>query len=137
MKSVIVILALGLLLSSPISVKAQEVKQSDQPHFSEKDNTTAVKSKLVKVKETQPIKDVEKLNKKEGLYHIIVLTKDQKKESIWVELEPGEQKYVTIKLDNSHKKSVSIRLEDERKPNPIRVSPHDRLSQLMLQPISF
>lgn len=137
MKSVIVILSLGLLLSSPISVKAQEVKQSDQPHFSKEDNATAVKSKLVKVKETQPMNNVEKLNKKEGLYHIIVLTKDQKKESIWVELEPGEQKYVTIKLDNSHKKSVSIRLEDERKPNPIRVSPHDRLSQLMLQPISF
>ena len=132
-----VFLTMGLLLFLTVSVKAQEVKQSDQTHPSKENNTIVVRSKLAKIKETQPMNDTENLNNKEGLYHIVVLTKGQKKESIWVELEPGEQKYITIELDNGQKKSVSIRLEDERKPNLIRLSPYDRLSQLVLQPISF
>jgi ribosomal protein S8 len=137
MKRIIVILVAGLLLSLPVLGKAQEINLSNQSHFSKKKNTIETKSKLTKIKETQPMGDIENLSNKEGFYQIIVVTKGQKKENIWVELEPGEKKYITIELDNGRKKSVSIRLEDEKKPNSIRLKSYNRLSQLMLQPISF
>jgi hypothetical protein len=137
MKRIIVILVAGLLLSLPVLGKTQEVNLSNQSRFYKKKNTIETKSKLAKIKETQPMGDIENLSNKEGLYQIIVVTKGKKKENIWVELEPGEKKYFTIELDNGRKKSVSIQLEDERKPNPIRLKSYNRLSQLMLQPISF
>lgn len=137
MKRSVVVLTIGLILFLPLLVAAQEVAPSDQMPLSDKDNSIAASPKLAQKQESNILNKTENFNDKEDLYHIVVLTKGNKKESIWVELKPGEQKYVTIELDNGRKKSVSIRLEDEKKSHPIRLSPYERLSQLMLQPISF
>jgi hypothetical protein len=145
MKRLSVILTMGfmgLLLLLPISINAQDVKQQnvkqiDQTNASKLNNTIVVGPKLIKRKVTKPIKATEDPNNHDGLYHIIVLTKGNKKESLWVELKAGEQKYITIRLDNGTQKDVSILLNDKEQPVPIRSGPYDRLSRLTLQPISF
>ena len=140
MKRLIIILTMGfmgLLLFLPISINAQDVKQPGQTNFSKTDSIIVVGSKLTKKKVTQPMKDTGDLNNHEGLYHIVVLTKGHKKESLWVELKQGEQKYITIRLDNGTQKDVSILLNDKKQFRPIRSGSYDRLSRLTLQPISF
>jgi hypothetical protein len=135
MKRLTMILTAGLLLLLPISISAQEinVKQSDQTNKIKADNTSGVGSKKV----TKPVKETENLNDNEGLYHVVVMTKGHKKESLWVELKPGERKYITIRLDNGINKDVSILLNDKKQSLPVRFGPYDHLSQLTLQPISF
>jgi hypothetical protein len=128
---------IGLLLFIPISINAQDVKPLDQTNASKLKSTIVVGPKLMKKKVTKPIKNSKDLNNHEELYHIVVLTKGHKKESLWVELKPGEQKYITIRLDNGTSKDVSILLNDKKQSMPIKFGPYDRSSRLTLQPISF
>lgn len=137
MKRLTMILTTGLLLFLPISINAQDIIQPAPTNSTIADDTNVVGSKSTKKKVTKPVKETEDLNDNEGLYHVVVLTKGHKKESLWVELMPGEQKYITIRLDNGIKKNVSILLNDKKQSMPISFGSYDHLSRLTLQPISF
>jgi hypothetical protein len=120
---------------------AQEDKQTNKTEkASIQDKTSAPKAKTAKHLKlsNQSASDAKSPKKdKEGLYHIMVTTEKNERESLWVELNEGEQKYVLIKLDNSSQEKISIQLNDDKRTEMIKIPRSDEFSRLVLQPISF
>ena len=143
MKKIIIILSILTTFFLPMSATAQEEHIPTKRTEAIKTGTSAsVKpvlgdSNLPKQSNVSPKDEAIDFNNSDGLYHIVITTQGKKRESIWVELDHGEQKYITIKLDNGSKKDVSIQLNDTRQTVTMMTSPYNKLSKLTLQPISF
>jgi len=142
----LIILILGCFIIFPCETMAQD-NNSKKPAHSFKENRM---NNMSQKKEDGDVSDPKNLSpqdqpeepiKKDGLYHIVITTQDQKSQDIWIKLDKGEEKFVTIKLDNGTKKRVSIQLDDEKQAGsyefPPYKPPYGRISQLTLQPISF
>lgn len=143
MKKIITMLAVLTTVSLPISTTAQEERLPTERGEAIKSNTAAFvkpalgNSKFPKPSDESTQDETIDLKNSNGLYHIVITAQGKKRESIWVELDHGEQKFITIKLDNGSKKDVSIQLNNERQTVTMMTSPYNKLSKLTLQPISF
>lgn len=135
-------LLIGLIFLLPAITVAQEKKEAAASQSPPITPAKTIDSKEG-LTELQPnLKITSPENKqipegKSGLYHIVVINEDQKKQSIWVEVDRGEQKYITIKLDNGSSEDVLIQLENQAPALKTLLRSRNGLSSLTLQPISF